>query len=129
MKAIEMMTSMGGFTGLSGQPQLKECNEWEEANLSPNTRYACCMIPIPEGFRLATEEDFKDGPREGLTRFMEGSWDDFPYPQCGTCFNELVYAIPIATPASTRRKELEKRLKDAEALVASVREDLAKEDV
>jgi len=78
---------------------------------------------------LATEED-----REGTKPIPYAVWipNDQEWVVQGrdrSWYGQYLYAIPIATPASTRRKELEKRLKDAEALVASVREDLAKEDV
>ncbi len=130
MKAIEMITDSDRITVRRGCVNVNIIGntDWEQANLEPNTRYACCMIPIPEGFRLATEEDFKDGPRSArATSDLQGVWDVMGGRYDGGC-NSIIYAIPIETEAQNRRKELEKRLKDAEAMVASVRKDLAKED-
>ncbi len=135
MKVIEMITDDEGFTrrgdGIKAWLGVDEGlpDDWESDNFAPDTRYACCMIPIPDGYRLATEEDFRDGPRVAKTAHsFAPDWD-----RVNGCYSgdspELIYAVPIETEASNRRRELEKRLKDAEALVASVRKDIAKEDV
>ncbi len=132
MNVIEMRTNKLGVTARNiGGSCLVGCTAWEANNLLPDTRYACCMIPIPEGYRLATEEDKKHGnPKpEGFlymdeqTRF--GEWSE-PHRKVTspTWFTRSIYAVPIKTEKDTKIEALQARLKDAEAEVAKVRSEL-----
>jgi len=122
MKAIEMMTDAGGITteiiDVNHTLALVGNTCWEKGNLKPHTRYACCMVEIPEGYRLANDEDKEcDKPQSAL--FLNNSyWDSVSNDSCWGFGN--VYIVPIAD----KNAELVERLRKAEEEVAAVRKEL-----
>ena len=133
MKVLEMVTRDDEITRRNEKngkpmPYLDNTYGWQRKNLSPNTRYACCMIPIPECFRLATEEDV-DASAVNMTECKcftskedsQGGWRD---REKGRYYDDIVYIVPIKSAKDTKIEALQARLKDAEAEVAKVRSEL-----
>ena len=62
MKAnvIPMRTDKKGATQQSIGFFLGGNKGWEQRNLKPNTDYACIMMAIPEGHKLANESEIKE---------------------------------------------------------------------
>ena len=98
MKAIEMMTDDHRITmtRASGEwmPCLQGIGGWEYANLKPNTRYACCMVEMPEGYRLATEEDRKGEKPSSAKLLYLNHWENVPQGN-HRWDPDSVYIVPI----------------------------------
>ncbi len=131
MNVLEMMTEESGITipyNDSGKriPDICGTKHWQRDNLTPNTRYACCMIPIPEGYRLATEDDRKGAKPAGYSHRsnVTNCWLDGRSIGGKQWDADKLYAVPIKSAKDTKIEALQARLKDAEAEVAKVRGEL-----
>ena len=116
MIAIEMKTDSRGRTDTGGA-FIWAPNDWEVKNLKPDTRYACYMVEIPDGYRLATEEDKCGGRFNGRRCYWGDGWKE----AFGQRWEErIAYIVPIAD----KNAELRERLRKAEEEVAAVRKEL-----
>ena len=129
MKVLEMITRDDEITRRDEKdgkpmPYLENTYGWQRKNLSPNTRYACCMIPIPEGYRLITQEEqegISTANKYLLWNYGKPTWKD---GRINVPWGDSPNIVPIKTEKDTKIEALQARLKDAEAVVAKVRDDL-----
>ena len=132
MKTIEMITSdnkitqawSGGknYKCLRCEDEYNETYEWQRKNLDPDSRYACVLIKIPEGYRLATEEDKGDIEHKYIDNISDG-WKD-AHRIWDTDLELFINAVPLEIPKDTKRKELEDKLEKARQEIKSVEEQL-----
>jgi hypothetical protein len=122
VKVLEMETDGYSSTIISNTIFLDGSPSWERDNLKPNTKYACVMIPLPEGYRLATVEELKELPKKSQALI------DFEWLISGregrSADKDYIYAVPIETSQDAKVKELQQKLKDAEEQVKAVRKEM-----
>ena len=99
MTTIEMLTDNQGATTRygAGTRFTLSSNRFSQQlalKLQPNTRYAVQMIPIPDGYRLATNEDRK-GPKPARTKYWSCS-SFWKWPgNGGSWVPDAAYIVPI----------------------------------
>lgn len=129
MNVLEMTTGREGTTvheasTRTQSPRIIGTGCWQKNNLKPNTKYACVMVEIPEGYRLATKED-KEGKKpcpyaildmNGPEIISGGFVKEWLY--------ETLYAVPEKTEQDRKRDKIEQKIKDAEAKLQEARSEL-----
>ena len=95
MKAVETITNnVGGTTGRNAVYM-----ETRHAlGLEPNSRYALMAVKLPDGYRLATEDDRTQTHRDAKRLIIAGKQAVFT-TQRGMMEDTVFYAVPITPPA------------------------------
>jgi hypothetical protein len=127
VRVLEMMTNHYSQTDcrLSEAYISDGNNEWERDNLSPDTRYAVLMVPIPDGYKLSHK------PEDGaLTLDREVHRSRFDTVQAVWCsgngmMDNSIYIVPTKSERDKRRYAVEARIKAAEAELKKAREELS----
>ena len=70
IKAIEMITNGHGVTNSATVLCGGDIAAWEAKNLEPSTRYATLLIPIPDGYRLVTDDERKTKKKPSEVRML-----------------------------------------------------------
>ena len=98
MKALEMRTNELGVTKMDTAKDqaayIVNIPRWQKNSLKPATSYACVMIEIPDGYRLATEEDMKK-PKPEHAKFFSDTERRWKRVQTYAWARNLLYALPI----------------------------------
>ena len=120
---MEVVTDECGWTKSSLTPDGFYLGGYHDNLLGkkPNTRYANITIEIPEGYRLARDEDKRNlrKPKGAMYFDTVAGWSDaFP---SGDWHTELLYIIPTASTAYT---EAQAELKKVEKAVRKAQDKL-----
>jgi len=132
VKIVEMKTDEFGITRKKdGEDEFKyclheDCCTWEYNNLKPYKRYVCAMIPIPDGYRLATDEDMKSNKPDGY-KYMENisiGWQNGYKYNRGKWHDCRTYIVPIKSERDKKKEAIEDKLAEARAIVRKAEEEL-----
>ena len=98
MDALEMRTNELGETKMDlakdQAAYIANIPSWQKNNLKPATSYACVMIEIPDGYRLATEEEMQK-PKPEHAKFFSDTERRWMRIQTYAWDRDLLYALPI----------------------------------
>ena len=115
MNVLEMRTNkFGNSNSINGF----DARFWETSNYKPNTTYAMTLTEMPDGYRLATDED-KKGTKPSW--YMHTNLSSNGFMNGGqingfTCDwrQDTIYIVPIETDTDRKRKEIENEIKEAQ---------------
>lgn len=127
MKAIQMRTNAARVThdNRDGLAYLRNAGLWEIDNLKPDTNYACIMVEIPEGWRLATEEDRRGEKPKEYGYLSDHGWSFFAKPY-GLKYweTDIIYLVKDTPPESDEVRLLKERVRQATEKLDGAKADL-----
>ena len=132
MKAVEIRTNTKGWSDvhLSADGLCLTSNTDSALGLEPDSRYAVVAVKLPDGYRLATEEDESSSvsvrgcfwpDNDGLDM-----WDRCVVG-CASLGTHSIYAVPITPPAPVIKITVDgTEVTLSDETVAAIREAVAK---
>ena len=127
MKAVEIRTNQKGQTGCYGNRFWLSLATDLALGLEPDSRYALMAVKLPDGYRLATDED-KAGIKPKNSKRLSSQQRFIHSPnKRGWRGRFPVYAVPITPPAPVIKITVDgTEVTLSDETVAAIREAVAK---
>ena len=127
MKAVEIRTNQKGQTGFNGNRFWLSLATDLALGLKPDSRYALMAVKLPDGYRIATDED-KAGIKPKNSKRLSGQQRFIHSPhKHGWRGRFPVYAVPITPPAPVIKITVDgTEVTLSDETVAAIREAVAK---